>query len=247
MKDLLYISHPFIDEISANIKKKKYYNSYTKLVLDRSIFMPKNPYLLDENPEISSFKIKNSEIIENDLVYTVEGNFDKKEVNLKIDKKIRIKNLYYNTAFFIFKAIFYQFYNIRDLNLLISRKKGQIIVDNFYEDFDLDAFKELFYKIIKLGLDININDKKVSIDGFESFPYEGVFLKNTKSLEGLYILSVEKIDNKLLIDFIVGDDYLNFINKSIGLIENIKKIAIGDLDSDEKITKIISAIQNQTY
>lgn len=247
MKDLLYISHPYIDEIRAKVKKKKYYNNYTKLTLDRSIFMPQNSYLLDEKAKISSFKLLDYKTIENEVVYIVDGKVESKEVDLKIDRKNRIKNLYYNTAFYIFKAIFYQFYNIKDLRLSIGEKKSTIKIENFYEDFDLLAFKELFDKIVRLGLDINIIDNEFSIDGFERFTQQGVFLKNTKSLEGLYIFSVEKIDDKLLIDFIVGDDYLHFIDKSMDLINHIKKIAIGDLNSSEKIRKIISAIQNQTF
>ncbi|MDY3005523.1 hypothetical protein [Anaerococcus porci] len=247
MKDLLYISHPLIDEISANIKKKKYNYPYTKLILDRSIFIPKTAYLLDENPEISSFKIKNIQMVEKDIVYTIEGNIEKKEVYLKIDKKARLKNLYYNTAFYIFKAIFYQFYNNKNISLSIEKNKSRIKVDNFYENFDLKAFKELFEKIIKLGLDINIEEEEIFIDGFERFPNQGVFLRNTKYLEGIYVFSLEKIEDKLLIDFIVGDDYLKFVSKSMDLIEYIKNISTGDLDSSEKITKIISAIQNQKY
>ncbi|MFR7763831.1 MAG: hypothetical protein ACLU05_00215 [Anaerococcus obesiensis] len=40
MKDLLYISHPQINQISAKIVKRKYEDDTTKIILDRSIFMP---------------------------------------------------------------------------------------------------------------------------------------------------------------------------------------------------------------
>lgn len=247
MKGLLYISHPYIDEIDANIKKKKYNSSYTELVLDRYIFMPKTSYLLDENPKISSSKLIDCKFVDDQLVLTIEGNIKNERVTLKIDRKIRLRNLYYNSAFYIFKAIFHKFYNISNLSLFIGRNKAQIKVNNFYEDFDLYDFKLLFNKLIKLGLDINVNLKEVFIDGFETFPSEGVYLKNTKSLEGIYVFFVEQIDDKLLIEFVVGDDYLNFIDNSINLLEAIKNIAIEDLDANEKIRKIISTLQNQPF
>ena len=62
-----------------------------------------------------------------------------------------------------------------------------------------------------------------------------------------FILSIEKIEKNLFIDFITGSDYKNFTNNNIEIINNIKKISFDDLNSSEKIRKIISLIQKSRY
>ena len=73
MKDLLYISHPQINQISAKIVKRKYEDDTTKIILDRSIFMPNSSYLLDENPKISENVLLDVEFINGNLVHTIKN------------------------------------------------------------------------------------------------------------------------------------------------------------------------------
>lgn len=243
MKDLLYISHPQINQISAKIVKRKYEDENTKIILDRSIFMPKSPYLLDENPKISENELLDVEFINENLVHTIKNKPQKSLVKLYIDKEKRKKNLSYNTAFYIFKSLFKRFYNTDQVSLKIKKTHGQIKVANFYEDFQYDNFLKIFNKIIDLGLKINKDKDFVWINGFDKFENTGVYLNNTKDLEGIFILSTEKIEKNLFIDFITGDDYKNFTKNNIEIIEKIKKISFEEISSSEKIRKIISIIQ----
>ena len=243
MKDLLYISHPQINQISAKIVKRKYEAENTKIILDRSIFMPKSSYLLDENPKISENELLDVEFINGNLVHTIKNKPQKSSVKLYIDMKKREKNLSYNTAFYIFKSLFKRFYNTDQVSLKIKKTHGQIKVANFYEDFKYDKFLKLFNKIIDLGLKINKDKDFVWINGFDKFENSGVYLNNTKDLEGIFIFSVEQIEKNLFIDFITGDDYKNFTKKNIEIIEKIKKISFEEISSSEKIRKIISIIQ----
>ena len=243
MKDLLYISHPQINQISAKIVKRKYEDENTKIILDRSIFMPKSSYLLDENPKISENELLDVEFINENLVHTIKNKPQKSLVKLYIDKEKREKNLSYNTAFYIFKSLFKRFYNTDQVSLKIKKTHGQIKVANFYEDFKSDDFLNIFNKIIDLGLKINKDMDFVWINGFDKFENSGVYLNNTKYLEGIFILSTEQIEKNLFIDFITGDDYRNFTKNNIEIIEKIKEICFEEISSSEKIRKIISVIQ----
>ena len=247
MKDLLYISHPQINQISAKIVKRKYEDDTTKIILDRSIFMPNSFYLLDENPKISENVLLDVEFINGNLVHTIKNKPQKSSVILSLDKNTREKNLSYNTAFYIFKSLFAKFYNNKEVSLKIKNSYGQIKISNFYDDFIADDFLKIFNKIIDLGLKINKDKDFVWINGFEQENNFGVYLNNTKDLEGIFILSIEKIEKNFFIDFITGSDYKNFTNNNIEIINNIKKISFDDLNSSEKIRKIISLIQKSSY
>ena len=106
MKDLLYISHPHINQISAKIVKRKYEDENTKIILDRSIFMPKSSYLLDEKPKISENELLDVEFINGNLVHTIKNKPQKSSVNLYIDKKIG-KKIYPTTPLFTFLNHFF--------------------------------------------------------------------------------------------------------------------------------------------
>ena len=247
MKDLLYISHPQINQISAKIVKRKYEDENTKIILNRSIFMPNSSYLLDENPKISENELLDLEFINGNLVHTIKNKPQKSSVKLYIDKEKREKNLSYNTAFYIFKSLFKRFYNTDQVSLKIKKNHGQIKVSNFYDDFKSDDFLNIFNKIIDLGLKINKDKDFVWINGFDKFENSGVYLNNTKYLEGIFISSVEQIEKNLFIDFITGNDYKNFTKNNINVIENIKNISLEEITSSEKIRKIISIIQKSRH
>lgn len=247
MKDLLYISHPQINQISAKIVKRKYEDENTKVILNRSIFMPNSSYLLDENPKISENELLNVEFINGNLVHTIKNKPKTSSVNLYIDKEKREKNLSYNTAFCLFKSLFYRFYNTDQVSLKIKKNHGQIKVSNFYDDFKSDDFLNIFNKIIDLGLKINKDKDFVWLNGFDKFENSGVYLNNTKYLDGIFIFSVEKIEKNLFIDFITGNDYKNFTKNNINVIDNIKKISFEEITSSEKIRKIISIIQKNRH
>lgn len=247
MKDLLYISHPQINQISAKIVKRKYEDENTKIILDKSIFMPNSSYLLDENPKISENELLNVEFINGNLVHTIKNKPKTSSVNLYINKEKREKNLSYNTAFYLFKSLFYRFYNTDQVSLKIKKTHGQIKVSNFYDDFKSDNFLNIFNKIIDLGLEINKDKDFVWINGFDKFENSGVYLNNTKYLEGIFIFSVEQIQKNLFIDFITGNDYKNFTKNNINVIDNIKKISFEEITSSEKIRKIISIIQKNRH
>lgn len=247
MNDLLYISHPQLNKIDSKIIKTKNEGKNTKIILDRSIFMPTSPYLLDENPKISGNEVSHIRFINGNLIHTINNKIKSSSVKLSFDKDIRLKNMDYNTAFFIFKSLFLKYYNKKDLTLRIKDNYSQIKVSNFYENFSIDDFLRLFNKLIDLGLKINKDRDFVEIKGFDKDFNSGVYHNNTKYLQGIFVLSVEKIDETLLIDFITGYDYKNFTKNNIKVISEIKNISFSEIDTSDKLRKIISTIQKSTY
>lgn len=247
MNDLLYISHPHLNQIDAKIIKRKTDGKNTKIILDKSIFIPNTPYLLNENPKISGSDVSQIKFINGNLIYTIEDKIQSSSVSLSFDKKIRNRNMDYNTAFFIFKSLFYKYYNNKNVTLKIKDNFSQIKVSNFYENFSINDFLILFNKLIDLGLKINKDRDFVEIKGFDKDFYSGVYHNNTKYLEGIFVLSVEKIDKTLLIDFITGSDYKNFTKNNIEIISYIKNISLSEMDNSDKIRKIISSIQKSRY
>ncbi len=247
MNDLLYISHPQLNQIDAKIIKKKTDGKNTKIILDKSIFIPNSPYLLNENPKISGKKVSDIKFINGNLIHIIENKINSSTVSLSLDKDIRLKNMDYNTAYFIFKSLFYKYYNNKNVSLKIKNNFSQIKVTNFYEDFLIDDFLIIFNKLIDLGLKINKDRDFVEIKGFDKDFYSGVYYNNTKYLEGIFVLSVEKIDKTLLIDFITGSDYKNFTKNNIEIISYIKNISLSEMDNSDKIRKIISSIQKSRY
>ncbi|WP_311370559.1 hypothetical protein [Anaerococcus hydrogenalis] len=247
MNDLLYISHPQLNKIDSKIIKTKNEGKNTKIILDRSIFMPTSPYLLDENPRISGNEVSHIRFINGNLIHTINNKIKSSSVKLSFDKDIRLKNMDYNTAFFIFKSLFLKYYNNKDLTLRIKDNYSQIKVSNFYENFSIDDFLRLFNKLIDLGLKINKDRDFVEIKGFDKDFNSGVYHNNTKYLQGIFVLSVEKIDETLLIDFITGSDYKNFTKNNIKVISEIKNISFSEINTSDKLRKIISTIQKSTY
>lgn len=247
MNDLLYISHPQLNQIDAKIIKRKTDGKNTKIILNKSIFIPNSPYLLNENPKISGNDVSQIKFINGNLIHTIEDKIQSSSVSLSFDQKIRNKNMDYNTAFFIFKSLFYKYYNNNNVTLKIKNNFSQIKVSNFYENFLINDFLILFNKLIDLGLKINKDRDFVEIKGFDKDFYSGVYYNNTKYLEGIFVLSVEKIDKTLLIDFITGSDYKNFTKNNIEIISYIKNISLSEMDNSDKIRKIISSIQKSRY
>ena len=53
----LYLEYPEIEEIKANIISRRIQDNNTQIILDRTIFMPKNSYLLEDKGSILDLEI----------------------------------------------------------------------------------------------------------------------------------------------------------------------------------------------
>lgn len=247
MKNLLYINYPEITNINANIINRKYENNKTKILLDRTIFTPHNDYLNKENGYISSLKLLDVYEKNGKLVHLVEGRPDKSQVELKVNKEMRFHNLYYNTAFILLELVFKNFYNIKHSKLKLYKSYGQMIIGDFFVDFDKSQFEDFINHLINLGLNIENTGPIKKIESIGEIHNSDISFRSTSDIYGIHIFRYNIISNGLILEFITGNDFLNFNKSNLDLINTIEKLATSDDISSNKVTKIISAIKNNKY
>lgn len=247
MKDLLYINYPEITNIQANITSRKYENNTTKLLLDRTIFSPYNDYLFNDQGHISALKILDVYEKNEKIVHLVEGRPNKSQVNLSLDPAIRFHNLYYNTAYHILKFALESLYNISYSKLKLYKTYAQMVISDFYVDFDKILVEDFINHLIQVNLPIENLGSNKKIGSLGQVKNPGISFSQTGEIYGIHIFRYNIIGNGLILEFVTGKDFINLNNNNIRLIQSIEKLATSDDLSSNKITKIISAIKNNKY
>lgn len=247
MKELLYINYPEITNISANIVNRRHSDSTTQIILDRTIFTPNSDYLYKEKGKINSFNLLDTFERNGKIVHIIDGKPDKSLVELSLNGSERYHNLYYNTAYNILKLVLQSFYNTKNSKLKLYDNSAQMIINDFFVDFNKDEVENFINHLIKLGIKIENKKDSTRIASLGQIESSGVCFNNTASIFGIHIYRYNIIGNGLIIEFITGEDFLNFNKENKNLIKYIEKIATSEDDSDKKIRKIISEIQNNKF
>lgn len=247
MKDLLYIKYPEITDIKANIVNRKYDEDKTYLLLDRTIFSPTNSYLYKDVGEVSSLELLDVFESKGKLVHKIQGKPQKNEVKLSLNKDIRYHNLYYNTAYLILQLIFKNFYNIEETKLKLYESHGQIIIEDFFLDFDKNQLEEFANHLIRIGLNIKNLGQSKEIGSLGRINNQAISFLSTADIFGIHIYRHNLIENTLILDFVTGKDFLDFNQKNLDLIKKIEKLATSEDIASNKITKIITEIKNHKY
>lgn len=247
MKELIFINYPEITEISAKVLKKNFSNNQSQLILDRTIFMPKTDYLYKDMGTIGGHKV--IEILEkNDkIIHIVQGKVQERLVDLNLNKKIREHNLAYNTCYILLRIILENFYNITNCKLKLNNNSAQMIVNDFYDDFDKDLVENFFNKIVKLGLEIKNKKESSEISVIGKIDNKGVTYSSTSMIYGIYIYRYNIVGNGLILEFVTGNDYKNLNEKNKEILHEIEEISTNEDDSNEKINKIIGLIQDNKF
>lgn len=247
MKDLLYINYPEITRINANIINKKFNNNKTEILLDRTIFTLDDDRLKNDQGYISSLKVLNVYQRNGKTVHLVEGKPNKNQVELILNEDIRFHNLYYNTAFILLELVLKNFYNIKQSKLKLYKSYAQMIISDFFVDFDKHQVEESINNLINLGLKIENNGSIKKIKSIGEIRNSDISFKSTSDIYGIHIFRYNIIGDGLILEFITGKDFLEFNKSNFDLINTIEKLATSDDISSNKITKIISAIKNNKY
>ena len=247
MKELLFINYPELTSIEANILSRKYDGDTTKIILDRTIFSPYDDYLFNDQGYISSLKLV--DVYENNkkIVHVVKGKPVKSKVELKLDSAIRFHNLYYNTAYHILKFTLESLYNIKYSKLKLYNNYGQLVISDFYVDFDKSEVEDFINHLINVNIKIENLGLVKTIGNLGQVENPGISLAHTGDIFGIHIFRYNIIANGLIIEFVTGKDFLQLNQNNIRLIQTIEKLATSDELSSNKITKIISAIKNNKY
>lgn len=247
MKDLIFIKYPQITSLKANIINRRYEDNKTKIVLDKTIFTPDNDTLIKDQGEISSLKVLDVYEKNGKIVHVVEGKPHKSDVLLQIDKNIRFHNLAYNTAYIILEMVLRNFYNIKHCKLKLHKSYSQMVISDFFVDFDKEQTEEFINYLINLGLDIENTKDTKKINSIGEVLNPNICYSNTSEIYGIHIFRYNIIGNGLILEFITGKDYINFNKNNLELIKKIEKLATSEDISSNKITKIISSIKNNKY
>lgn len=195
----IYEQFPEITNIRANVLSRKFVNNNTYLILDKTIFMPKNDFLIADEGFISGHKILDVEEKKDNIVHLIEGKEVRKEVILDLDKEIRNHNLAYATSFSLFKIFYQTYYSCEKISLSLEDKHGRIIVENPTSDFNEKMIEELIKYSIDKGLRLT-KDK-----GIVELKAIGKTINNLISYDNTYKIK----------SFFIEDSYFENKNKHI--------------------------------
>lgn len=244
----LYIEKPFITHIKANIKKREYENDNTKIILDKTIFMPKTYYYPKDEGTIDGKNIIDSYEKDDTIVYVIDGKPSKNEVELKLTKSLREKIMPYNAAIILIALAIEKFYNRKTFFFELKEDYCMISFDDITEDsVNIKALESFINYIVDLGLSINYEDDYYNISSLGKIKYFGISSTNTKAIDHIKIFKSEIENDTLILSFIVGEDYKKYVERNENTLKEIKKIAMNDEESTDKINKIINLVANERF
>lgn len=206
----LYLNYPEIKEINANIVSRRSNGEETQVILDRTIFMPKDQNFLDDKGYISDLEIISVEEKRDNIIHTIKGKPQKSAVRLRLDDKNRIKNLTYNTAYIIFKLVFQSFYQAKDIKLNLVDNKFLISISEFYDLIDKSLIEEQINFVISKAIIIENKNGITSIYPIGELINNNICFDNTSKVRGFKIKEIINKANDLEIEFIAGSDLLKY-------------------------------------
>lgn len=205
----LYLEYPEIEEIKANIISRRVQDNNTQIILDRTIFMPKTSYLLEDKGSILDLEILSVDEKRDNIIHLVKGKPHKSEVVLKLDMENRLKNLSYNTAYIIFKVVMGVFYNFKDIKLQLSEERAVLKISEFYDKLDISLIEDQVNFIIAKALPIDNKQGITSIAPLGEVVNNNLCFDNTSRVRALKITNTESFGNDLEVEFLAADDILN--------------------------------------
>lgn len=204
----LYLEYPQIEEIKANIISRRVQDKNTQIILDRTIFMPNTPYLLEDKGSISNLEIISIDEKRDNIIHLVKGKPNKSEVILKLDLENRIKNLTYNTAYIIFKIIMEVFYNFKDIKLSLSQERAVLKITEFYDKFNKALIEDQINFVIEKAISIESKQGITYIDPLGEVINNDLSFDNTSKIRAFKIIDTENFGNDLEIEFLAGSDII---------------------------------------
>lgn len=205
----LFLVHPEITEIKANIISRRSQGENTQLILDRTIFLPKTDMTVTEGGNISGLDLISVEEKKDNIIHLVKGKPSKSEVILNLDYNDRLRNLSYNSAFVLFNIVMESFYNFKDIKLSLTDELASMVIEDFFDVFDRRLIEDQMNFIIQKSLPISSQKGITNIYPIGDSINNGICFDNTGKIRGFKILYQEYQTNNLYIEFFAGSDILN--------------------------------------
>lgn len=200
----IYENYPEILNIKAKVLDKRFKNNISQIIVDKNIFMA------DDNELINDYKfLDDKEVIEvkenrGKLLISVDGKISKDQVVLEVDKKLRYRNLSYNTAYILFQIFLEGFYGKIKTNLFLNEDEAYISLINYRDDIDPELFDEMINYAIDSSLPITSNAGITEVAGLGTVINSNICFNNTYKIIKFKVLDVHKDGKNTIISFAAG-------------------------------------------
>lgn len=200
----IYEKYPEILSFKANIEDKRFKNNISQLMVDQTIFMPSNDFLIDDYKTAGGLEVVEVKENKGKELISIKGKYDKDTIELVVDKKLRYRNLYYNTAYILFQIFLEGFYGNIKTNLFLSEDKAYITLINYTSDIDVELFDEMINYAIDSNLPITTKAGITEVAGLGTVINSYINFDNTYKIRRFKVLAVRKEGKNTIISFAAG-------------------------------------------
>ncbi len=200
----IYEKYPEILTFNAKIEDKRFKNNISQLIVDQTIFMPSNDFLLDDFLTAGGLEVIEVKENKGKELISVKGKYEKDIIELVLDKKLRYRNLYYNTAYILFQIFLEGFYGNIKTNLFLSEDKAYITLINFTSDIDIELFDEMINYAINSNLPITTKAGITEVLGLGTVINSYINFDNTYKIRRFKVLAIRKEGKNTIISFACG-------------------------------------------
>lgn len=200
----IYEKYPEILTFNAKIEDKRFKNNISQLIVDQTIFMPSNDILLDDFLTAGGLEVIEVKENKGKELISVKGKYEKDIIELVLDKKLRYRNLYYNTAYILFQIFLEGFYGNIKTNLFLSEDKAYITLINFTSDIDIELFDEMINYAIDSNLSITTKAGITEVLGLGTVINSYINFDNTYKIRRFKVLAIRKEGKNTIISFACG-------------------------------------------
>lgn len=200
----IYEKYPEILSFKANIEDKRFKNNISQLMVDQTIFMPSNDFLIDDYKTAGGFEVIEVKENKGKELISIKGKYDKDTIELVVDKKLRYRNLYYNTAYILFQIFLEGFYGNIKTNLFLSEDKAYITLIHYTSDIDVELFDEMINYAIDSNLPITTKAGITEVAGLGTVINSYINFDNTYKIRRFKVIAVRKEGKNTIISFAAG-------------------------------------------
>ncbi len=200
----IYERYPEILSFTAEVKDKRFKNNISQLLVDKTIFMPSDDFLINDYETAGGLEVVEVKETRGKDLISVKGKYTEDKIELVVNKKLRYRNLYYNTAYILFQIFLEGFYGNVKTNLFLSEEKAYITLLNYTSDLDIELFDEMINYAIDSNLPISTKAGITEVAGLGTVINSYINFDNTYKIRRFKILSVRREGKNTIISFAAG-------------------------------------------
>lgn len=200
----IYERYPEILSFTAEVKDKRFKNNISQLLVDKTIFMPSDDFLINDYETAGGLEVVEVKETRGKDLISVKGKYTEDKIELVVNKKLRYRNLYYNTAYILFQIFLEGFYGNVKTNLFLSEEKAYITLLNYTSDIDPELFDEMINYAIDSNLPISTKAGITEVLGLGTVINSYINFDNTYKIRRFKILSVRREGKNTIISFAAG-------------------------------------------